>query len=87
MNCLPSGAPRVNPGFSGVRGTRSFMCIFCGTATNPEHPGSPPVLSVVRVDNRETLFLTYIDRGFLYYFLDERFRSGHILTTGSYVMF
>ena len=38
-------------------------------------------------DNRKTLFLTHIDRGFLYYFLDERFRAGHLLTTGSCIIF
>ena len=33
----------------GISGVRSCMCIFCGTVTIPEHPSSPPVLSVVRV--------------------------------------
>jgi hypothetical protein len=35
----------------------------------------------------ETLFLTHIDRRFLYYFRDKRFRSRHILTTGSCIIF
>ena len=45
------------------------------------------IVTVQYRDNREILFLPHIDRGFLYYFRDERFRSGHILTTGSCVMF
>jgi hypothetical protein len=45
------------------------------------------IVTVRYQDNGETLFLTHIDHGFLYYFLDERFRSGHILTTGSCAMF
>jgi hypothetical protein len=45
------------------------------------------IVTVQYPDNREILFLPHIDRGFLYYFLDERLRSGHILTTGSLVMF
>ena len=40
------------------------------------------IVTVQYHENRETLFLTYIDRGFLYYFLDERFRSRHIWSTG-----
>jgi hypothetical protein len=38
-------------------------------------------------DNRDTLFLTHIDSGFLYYVLDEQFHSRHILTTGSCIIF
>ena len=38
-------------------------------------------------DNRETLFLTHIDSGFLYYLLDEQFRSRYILTAGSCIIF
>ena len=45
------------------------------------------IVTVQYHDNGETLFQKHIDRRFLYYFLDERFRSGHILTTGSCVMF
>jgi hypothetical protein len=38
----------------------------------------PRILVTVQYhDNRETLFLTHIDCGFLYYFLDERFPSRH----------
>jgi hypothetical protein len=35
------------------------------------------IVTVQYHDNGETLFLTHIDRRFLYYFLDERFRSRH----------
>jgi hypothetical protein len=45
------------------------------------------IVTVQYHENRETLFLTYIDRVFLHYFLDVRFRSGDILTTGFCVMF
>jgi hypothetical protein len=41
---------------------------------------------IVRVqyhDNGEILFLTHIDHGFLYYALDERLHSRHILTADS----
>ena len=45
------------------------------------------IVTVQYHDNGETLFLTHIDRRFLYYFLDERFRSRHILTAGSCIIF
>jgi hypothetical protein len=45
------------------------------------------IVTVQYHDNRETLFLTHIDRRFLYYFLCERFGSRHILTTGSCIIF
>ena len=51
------------------------------------HFQSPISVTVQYHDNGETLFLTHIDRRFLYYFLCERFRSRHILTTGSCIMF
>jgi hypothetical protein len=38
-------------------------------------------------DNRETLFLTHIDRRLLYYFLDERFSSRQMLAAGTCIIF
>ena len=38
------------------------------------------IVTVQYHDNGETLFLTHIDHGFLYYFLDERLHSKNILT-------
>jgi hypothetical protein len=38
------------------------------------------IVTVLYHDNGETLFLTHIDREFLYYFLDEQLHSRHILT-------
>jgi hypothetical protein len=40
------------------------------------------IVTVHYHDNGETLFLTHIDHGFLYYVLDERLHSRHILTAG-----
>jgi len=45
------------------------------------------IVTVQYHDNGETLFLTHIDHRFLYYFLDERFRPRHILTTNSCMIF
>jgi hypothetical protein len=41
------------------------------------------IVTVHYHDNGETLFLTHIDHGFLYYVLDERLHSRHILTADS----
>ena len=45
------------------------------------------IVTVQYHDNGETLFLTHIDHGFLYYFLDERLHSRNILTTDSCIIF
>jgi hypothetical protein len=45
------------------------------------------IVTVQYHDNGETLFLTHIDRRFLYYFLDERFRPRHIMTADSCIIF
>jgi hypothetical protein len=45
------------------------------------------IVTVQYHDNGETLILTHIDHGFLYYFLDERFHYRHILTTVFCIIF
>jgi hypothetical protein len=45
------------------------------------------IVTVQSHDNGETLFLTHIDQGFLFYFLDERLHSRYILTAGSCIIF
>ena len=45
------------------------------------------IVTVWYQDNGDTLFLTHIDHGFLYYFLDERLHSRQILTAGFCIIF